>query len=265
METTVNVVRKQPRYWALATAAILVTAFVLVQPLQTIKADVATEVSPGDFDRCTVRIVDDTGGNLDTADAAFSGKLAPDDGIAMNTIRKGDIVKTIHAEKQIFDCKIVQGGLNITVDVTIIAEIFENMTSNSIERVQAEAITCIKTEFNADLVNCFATVPSGSVVLDGCDEMELTDPLEMNTVNKGNKVKTIKAEKEVFFCDFDRATQGPTYTKKVDLVIFTDIYEDLSELPDDPVVEKQAFSFRCVTVIDEADVEACDFSLADTL
>ncbi|MGH9923636.1 MAG: hypothetical protein ACRD38_12885 [Nitrososphaerales archaeon] len=264
METTVNVSRKQPKYWALATAAILVTAFVLVQPLQTIKADVVPQVSQGEFNQCVVRVNPDAT-NIDSSDPAFSSKNAPEDGIAMNTIKKGDIVKTIHAEKQIFDCKIIQGGLNITVDVTIVAEIFENITSRDIERVQAEAITCIKTEFNADLVNCFATIPSGSVVLDDCDEEELKHPLEMNTVNKGNKVKTIKAEKEVFYCDFDRASDGPTYSKKVDLVIFTDIYEDLSELPDDPIVEKQAFSFRCVTIIATADVEACDFSQAGTL
>jgi len=265
METTVNDrIRKQPKYWALATAAILVTAFVLVQPMQAIQADVSTSVSPGEFEDCTVRSNELTDG--DTPKGIYGD--APDDGIAMNTVKNRDVAKTIHAEKQIYDCFIIQGNLAIIVDVTIIAEIFQNLTTKEIEKTTAEVITCIKIEGSADLVNCYTTIPTGAVVLTGCDEDVLDHPLEMNTVNKGATVKTIKAEKEVFFCDFEPnigsnvEPDDSPYLKKVDLVIFTDIWENLNT---QNVIKKEVFSFRCVAIINTADVEACDYSLPDDI
>ena len=70
----------------------------------------------------------------------------------------------------------------------------------------------------------------------------------MNSVNKGSIVKTIEADKEIFLCDLDgfatikgdpdvcvisvisRTLNDPDCfdaDKKVDVILFTDIYENL--------------------------------------
>jgi hypothetical protein len=88
--------------------------------------------------------------------------------------------------------------------------------------------------------------------------INLSHPLETNTVNKGKIAKTIEAQKEVFLCFFNTAI------KKVDVILFTDIYEDLST---QEVVEVQFHAMRCVVLlfdqsdnIRDATVETCQFS-----
>ena len=268
METTEGKIRKQPKYWAITAAAIMLTAFVVVQPLQTVQADVSTEVGANELVDCSVRV-----DNLEEG----ADEIMADDGpvvrvtegwtvadpIQMNTVKAGDVAKTVHAEKEIYDCEIEQGGIDVIVDVTTIAEIYENMTSRSIIRQQAEVITCIKTQFNGELINCYTTIPEGSVVLAGCVEQRLESPIDMNTVNKNKIIKTVKAEKEIFLCDLATTQEVPL--KKVDLVIFTDIWENLNLLPADPVIKKEVFTFKCVALIEFAFVEACDFSTTDDI
>ena len=267
METTEGKIRKQPKYWAITAAAIMLTAFVLVQPLQTVQANVSTEVGANELINCGVRVNDLEEGGPDgivDGDTITEDRWTVADPIQMNTVKAGDVAKTVHAEKEVYDCEIDQGGIAVIVDVTIIAEIYENMTSKTIIRQQAEVLTCIKTEFNGELVNCYVTIPEGSVVLTGCVEQRLQSPIDMNTVNKNKIVKTIKAEKEIFLCDLD--TDDPlTPLKKVDLVIFADIWENLNLLPADPVIKKEVFTFKCVALIEFAFVEACDFSTTDDI
>ncbi|MGH9922736.1 MAG: hypothetical protein ACRD38_08295, partial [Nitrososphaerales archaeon] len=65
--------------------------------------------------------------------------------------------------------------------------------------------------------------------------------------------------KSIFFCDLDNDDNtGSTDShpnsgseKKVDQVIFTEIWEDLELLPNDPVVKKEFLAFTCVVVLAE--------------
>ena len=237
METSRNVGRKQKYY---ISVAFLVTALVLVQPIYSYAAKV--EAIPG-FDNCKL--------------VSSQTLLAVGDPISMNTVRAKDIAKTIHVEKEIFECLLIQGDLPVIVDLTTIAEIYENMTSKSIIRKQAEVVTCIKDPKQADVIGCSMTIPSTNAVPVGSKCVAINDfanPQEMNTVNKGKIVKTIEAQKEVFYCWVGNVE------KKVDVVIFKEIWEDVSKLPNDPVISESFEKFRCVVKIDTASVESCVFS-----
>jgi hypothetical protein len=130
------------------------------------------------------------------------------------------------------------------------------MGTQSIASRQALVITCMKTSHT--LIGCIAEIPSTDVApVRNCTEEPIGHPQEMNTVNKGKIVKTVEAQKEVFVCTMNTPSDI-TDDKKVDLVLFTEIWEDLGRLPDNPVV-KAFESFRCVTSIDTAKVESCQF------
>ncbi|MGH9922392.1 MAG: thrombospondin type 3 repeat-containing protein, partial [Nitrososphaerales archaeon] len=224
---------------------------------------------PDNTDQCktepeTFNGFEDTDGCPDTRP---SGKLPdfgsctlaqqPEDPISMNTVRSGNIAKTIHAEKQIFGCQLEQGNLLVTLDVTIFAEIYESMNTQSIASKQVLVITCMKNSHT--LIGCIDEIPSTDVApVRNCTEEPIGHPQEMNTVNKGKIVKTVEAQKEVFRCDFGNTNASDD--KKVDLVVFTEIWEDLSKIPNNPVVKKAFESFRCVTSIDTAKVESCQFA-----
>jgi hypothetical protein len=86
----------------------------------------------------------------------------------------------------------------------------------------------------------------------------------MNTVNRAKAAKTIESQKEVFLCQLSDGTQ-----KKVDIVLFTEIYEDLNTQTTTAV---QFLSARCVVLVSDtsssstegdlqdADVETCIFN-----
>lgn len=76
----------------------------------------------------------------------------------------------------------------------------------------------------------------------------------MNTVvdaDDTSVIKTIDAQKGVLLCDFN---------KKVDVVIFTEIWEDVDKLPGSPVVKRFVMSLRCTTAMTLAIVESCIYS-----
>lgn len=107
------------------------------------------------------------------------------------------------------------------------------------------------------------------------EQVYITHPQEMNTVTKGKIAKTMEAQKEVFICLLDGQVicLVPNYVstiKKVEVILFTDIYEDLST---QEVVEVQFHSMRCVVLmtdealgldpdndLQDATVETCQFS-----
>jgi|GEM_PF-2449420 len=188
----------------------------------------------------------------------FFQDTQPEDPISMNTVRNSGIAKTIHAEKQIFSCFLEQGDIPVIVDITIVAEIYEDMNTQSIIKKDALALTCIKIATSASVLECESSpVTSDVAPVKNCSEESIEHPQEMNTVNKGSTVKTIESQKEVFLCNLDN--KG-VFDKKVDLVLFTEIWENLNKLPDDPIVKKTFLSFRCVVNLDEAEVESCKFS-----
>lgn len=263
-----------------------------------------------------------------------------DDAISMTTVRNGNIIKTTHAEKEIFSCYTEQGGIPITVDITVFGEVYEDVRTRSVINQNALVVTCIKEgggfvlddeDDDDDIVGrpgsgqifgCqSAPIPTGPVPVRNCREavspglqvvfeplglvifelftipLPVEHPQEMNTVNKGNIVKTVETQKEIFICNLDFLNEGtndfvipvgggiliifPGYEKKVEVVTFTEIWEDLSNL-DEPIIKKEFLVFRCVVgmVVDEdrdgtrlgpapfaldledfvASVESCQFS-----
>ena len=225
---------EKPKYLAISAAALLVTALVLVQPAMQTAYAVGIEGLPG-YDDC---------GN--------DNWVIVDDPISMNTVRNKDIVKTIHAEKEIFYCHLNQGNLNVTVDVTTYLEVYENITSQKVISTGSTVTTCLKdgNESSATVIDCESYSPDSSPVPVGAD-CDMKDPLdhpqEMNTVNKGNHAKTIEAQKEVYICN---DIGGSDVTKKVDIVNFTEIYEDLNT---QEITSIQFLSARCVILVTDDD------------
>jgi len=240
-------------YSGITLGAVLIMAFVLVQPIMQHANAVGVEGLPA-YDDCDLR--------------TDNGEAFPEDGISMNTVRNKDIVKTIHAEKEIFDCHLVQGNLEVIVDLTTYLEVYENITSQEVIATNAFSTTCLKDGPNdgyatATVIDCESAEISTSPVFVGseCEELDLEFPQEMNTVTKGKIAKTVEAQKEVFRC----LDIGDSNTdKKVDIVLFTEIYEDLNTQTTTSV---QFLSARCVVLdtddggdLQDASVESCIFT-----
>ena len=185
------------------------------------------------------------------------------------------VVKTVHAEKQSFT--VVQDGIPLIADVTIIAEIYEDLNTQLVMKQQAEVVTCLKFADNARLVGCSVTIPPANFVLvENCSELSVntiqamntvvkggssSNSEGMNTVNRGALVKTIQAQKQIFECDFN--TREEEDDMLVHLVSFTEIFENLNRLqldpPQDPVINRIFISFRCVISEQTGVVQACEF------
>jgi len=234
-------------YSVLTLGIILTASLVLTQPMMQVYGVNAQAL---EFDRCE----EDT--------------PQPDDPLSMNTVRNGNVVKTIHAEKEIFKCLLDQGDIPVIVDVTTYIELYENINTREVLSASAFVTNCLKDEGTGAVIGCQSYVPPTTLVPTGSDceeqdEVLIEHPQEMNTVNKGNIVKTIEAQKEAFECELPDETE-----KKVDLVIFTEIYEDLST---QTVLDIQFHVMRCVvllfddTLVSEGGerdglVEGCQFS-----
>lgn len=178
------------------------------------------------------------------------------------------VVKTVHADKQSFT--VVQDGIPLIADVTIIAEIYEDLNTQLVIKQQAEVVTCLKFEDNARLIDCSVTIPPANFVpVENCIESSVngiqalntvvkggssSNSEGMNTVNRGALVKTIQAQKQVFECEDDLL---------VHLVSFTEIFENLNRLqldpPQDTIVNRIFFSFRCIISEQTGVVQACEF------
>ncbi len=254
MEATQDgTVSRQPKYWALGLSAMLLMGFILVQPMQISNA-VSAQDNPA-FDQCD------------------EDHAQPDDPMSMNTVRNKSIVKTIHAEKMIFDCFLDQGNLPVIAEVTTYIEIYEDIDEREVIETNAFATTCLKDEFTGAVIDCESyDIPTGIVpVGSDCAEEDsstvFTHPQEMNTVNKGNFAKTIEAQKETFDCELTEGDNGEL-EKQVDIVIFTEIYENLTT---QAVLEVQFHVMRCVMLLSDetlvsdggfrdAVVESCRFS-----
>lgn len=235
------------RYSALTLGVILTASLVLAQPMMQVYGVNAQAL---EFDRC----------DEDTPQ--------PDDPLSMNTVRNGNIVKTVHAEKEIFKCLLDQGSIPVIVDVTTYIELYENINTREVLTASAFVTNCLKIESTGSVIGCQSYVPPTTSVPTGsnCEEQSevfIEFPQEMNTVNKGSIVKTIEAQKEAFECELPNQTE-----KKVDLIIFTEIYEDLST---QTVLDIQFHVMRCVVLLfddtlvsdgGERDglVEGCKFS-----
>jgi len=324
-----NGVSEKAKYSAIGLGAILLMAFVLVQPIQISAQSQSMsnqavidmiEEQAGDLTPEEEEMINDylnnlrslgsndgTGATSITAQGnpsfngciselthpilAFLGlNLQPEDAVSMVTIKSGNIAKTIHAEKEVFHCFTEQGGVPLVVEMTIFAEIFENLNTMEIIRKQVEVVTCTKLLDTAKVIGCETdSVPTDTVPLTGCydqatvliidgpDGLRITldllpnHPQEMNAVNKGKITKVIESQKEIFLCNLDTSNDEefqfiipitfPINEKKVETVIFTEIWEDLNLLPGDPVVKKTFESLTCVVslLVDGDDDGSVDF------
>ncbi|MGH9922588.1 MAG: hypothetical protein ACRD38_07535, partial [Nitrososphaerales archaeon] len=220
---------KRLKYSGIALGIIMVTAFVLVQPtMQTSYAQVVDEGAPA-FESCE-----------------FVLRQQARDPLSMNTVKNGEIAKTIISEKEIFECELVQGGEEVLVHVNTVVEVLENMTTKEVISHQALVISCVKEDADRDGVSDSGTVfgcdwyrpGTDFIPVTNCDDRTndyLEHPNEMNTVNKGKTVKTIIAQKEVIECEFNDV--DPRNNKKVEQYIIEEIWEDLRLAPDDTVVQ----------------------------
>lgn len=256
MEATQDgTVNRQPKYWALGLSAVLLMGFILVQPMQISNA-VSAQDNPA-FDQCD------------------EDHAQPDDPMSMNTVRNKNIVKTVHAEKMIFDCFLDQGNLPVIAEVTTYMEIYEDIDEREVIETNAFATTCLKDQFTGTVIDCESyDIPSTPVpVGSDCEEEEdvgeglFTHPQEMNTINKGNIAKTIESQKETFDCQLTEQDEEEV-EKQVDIVIFTEIYENLTT---QTVLEVQFHVMRCVMLLTDelpvseggfrdAVVESCRFT-----
>ncbi|MEM2759380.1 MAG: hypothetical protein QXW73_01135 [Nitrososphaerales archaeon] len=176
-----------------------------------------------------------------------------EDPIDMNTVsgmkNTTPIAKTVHVEKEVYDCFLDQGHVPVIADVTIYAELYQNMDTKKMVGKQAEVITCLKL-YNSKVLGCERSTPSKEpIVTQSCVENnDITHPMEMNTViskSKSSITKTIEAQKEVFLCFPSQSLSK--FLKKVDVVVFTGIYEDLDKLPNNPITKRFVQSLKCVT------------------
>ncbi len=247
MEITAKRLRK---YSGIALGLVLVTAFVLVQPTMKTYAQVVDEGAPAIYD------------------CEFYYNDQSEDPLSMNTVRVQDIAKTIIAEKEIFNCQLVQGDIEVLVHVNTVVEILENMTTKTIISKQALVISCVKENADSSGGSDDGTVYGCDWYRPGTDFIPVTDcddrtndylehPNEMNTVNKGKIVKTIVVQKEVLECFLSASTQDDD--KKIEQYIVEEIWEDLRLAPNDTIVQLNTESIRCTTLITDAFVESCQF------
>ncbi|MEM3097621.1 MAG: hypothetical protein QXU32_02770 [Nitrososphaerales archaeon] len=256
METIPNDRLRKSGIAGIALAAVLVGAFMLVTPMKSFAQvnDLAVQA----YDDCTLRDLHE-------------------DPIDMNTVAgtKGatPIAKTVHAEKQVYDCYLVQGNVPVIVDQTIFLYIYENMATKAQLRKYAEVITCVKKGSDALVLGCTVEKPSTDpIVTQECEELTgIEHPQEMTTVvsaTDASVIKTTEAQKEVFQCFEGETNTG--WLKKVDVVIFTSIWQDLDLLNGNTINKRQVTAAICVVNLDEGvptdpsdgrgdNVESCRF------
>ncbi len=236
--------------WALAFGILLLTSFVMVQPVQV---DSVLTPNPSS---CKIRYADTV-------------PRSPEDPISLNTIRSANIVKTIYAEKEIYDCLRDPGNLDTIADLTIIGEIFEDMDTRTVLIKRFTSVICLKnnaTSVEAKVIDCSTqTVATGELDMVNCIDKDPEHPQEMNTVKRGNIVKTIEVQKEVFVCDTDLDSPSSlpnspdSDDRKVSVVMFTEIWQDLSLLPGDTVTEVRFEAFICQLFMNSESGHICTF------
>ena len=190
--------------------------------------------------------------------------------VSMDTVRSKEVILTTHSEKEIFECFTVQGNIEVLIEVTTVAQIYENVTTKDIIRKQVEVITCIRDPAQAKTYGCDVHTPGTTVTpVRNCVADEIRK--NQNSISKGSLVKTIEAQKMVYLCDLDgferdennqHDTQLACFDpeKKVDEVVFAETWKNLNNLPNDPIVKTSFESLRCVVKLDTAVVESCIFT-----
>jgi hypothetical protein len=262
-----NVTKKQ---YGITLAAILVAAFLVVQPIKGWSQEDVGAEQVGFMDCVLYPSID--------------VPVPYEDSIDMNTvvIVKGttEYAKTIHREKQLFLCDDLNDPtIPFIVEVALFIEIIQNMDTRTVAKRHVEVIACVKGDdpffvhgngMVGAVRECQRQFPtvfqnpdiSKLITATGCDSQDAfgSHPLEMNTVvdpDSPANALTVDAEKEVFTC-----TNGqPELRKKIDLIIFNSLWEDPNRLPSGiPVVKRFSEAVQCLISIQAAKVEQCWFN-----
>ncbi len=175
-------------------------------------------------------------------------EVQPEEPLAMNTVRVGNLVKTIATEKELFTCVDESGDVVQVHDLETFVEIVERRKGRGFATLarRVDVAVCAKN-LSAGTVACGArTVPlrptqrplTGCSALRGSYPFEPIEqprrPLEMNTVVVGDLVKTIKLDKEIFEC---RGLVGDVY-------LFTEIVEARVGGKGGPTMQPVSVSFE---------------------
>ncbi len=195
-----------------------------------------------------------------------------------------EVVKTIHVEKEVYDCTTVQSNTSVIVDLTTYLEVFETLPGGKVFKALALVTTCVKdpstgavfgcskgseqTDVNGNIVAPAEPTKDPSVIaaVSGCSELDIDDEGNhvqvVNTVvssaNPG-VVKTVDSQKEAFTCPASGIFSGDT--KKVDVVIFQDTIENLNT----GSITQTWQSATCLVEQLHASVESCVFSTQSNL
>jgi hypothetical protein len=160
----------------------------------------------------------------------------PEEPLELNSVRVGNLVKTIAMQKEVFSCGTVAGSTGQVKDLETFVELVERQSKRDIVTVdrRVEVAECVK-DLVGGAVRCSASnVPLGfeQAPLRGCSLRRGTypfetieqprDPVAMNTVGVGKVVKTIKAEVETLDC---RGVLADVY-------LFTEIIQAKTEARD---------------------------------
>jgi hypothetical protein len=181
----------------------------------------------------------------------------PTDPIDMNTVTFKEFVKTIHIEKEIFQC-VTNNGAPVIAVVSLFTELFENMRTLSTVNKTVETVTCIKG-YNGTISYCDSKqipITDEYPIRANCDPeslrtLDIMSPIEMETIVDSEGIsKTIEAEKEVFQCDFRENTP----TRLLDVILFTEIFEDVTT---GQIIKTNVESISCLKDIQKAKVEIC--------
>jgi hypothetical protein len=225
------------------TGVLLITAFSLIFPASLVKAQTTLPPSSPQPQAAAPQT------------CSISSRLAPSDALDMNSVIINNTAKTIHVEKEIFQCR-SPNQTTIIKDVSIYSEIIEKDISNRDAIMHPimtiEAITCTKEMNTGNFLDC-RSQPVGLVSClntSACIPTNVTFPIEMETVTslKGGIVKTIESQKEVFACN------EPFRTIK-DVTVFTEIFEKIGSATAQPF--KISMSITCLKDEASAKVTAC--------
>jgi hypothetical protein len=141
-------------------------------------------------------------------------EVQPEEPLAMNTVRVGNLVKTIATEKELFTCVDASGDVVQVHDLETFVEIVERRRGRGFATIgrRVDVAVCTK-DLVGGTVSCGAkqmTLRPTQQPLRGCSAVSGTypfepieqprRPLEMNTVVVGDLVKTIKLDKEILQC-----------------------------------------------------------------
>lgn len=217
----------KPIVYFVLTAVFIFTSYLLIQPFQA-----GAEIIPP-LSNCTI------------------SSKQPIDPTEMNTVVIGSKVKTIHAEKHLFDCPGSAAGMIFKAHVTVIIEKFQHLAVTGVApKFTVHSITCVQNP-NFWFPICEEFLPTGLVRNQPCVVSNAESPIEMNTVITSNGIiKTIKAEKMVFKCS---NPADPANIWLRDVTTLTDIVENTAGT----ILKKQYQPVICMMDANKAKLLAC--------